>query len=166
MKLISQRRGKLALSLFAAIAIGTSTLSVPAFSADYAAPSAPAKVTVMQTTGGLKVYWNKVAGSPKITNYIVSAGVNSCPVIVDGSATSAVMPALAKTAMTVTVQAVNEYGISATKAADSAVTPTSVTSQPLKSVQLLQLSDFHGQVDGGSTFGAALLSSNFEAERA
>ena len=165
MKLISQRRGRLALSLLATIAIGTSTVSVPAFSADYAAPSAPSKVTVMQTNGGLEVFWTRVAGSPKISHYIVSGGVNSCPVIVDGSATKAVMPALSKSALTVTVQAVNEYGISATKAADAPVTPESVTTQPLKSVQLLQLSDFHGQIDG-TNFGAALLASNFAAERA
>ncbi len=166
MKLISQRRGKLALSLLATIAIGASTASVPAFSADYAAPSAPSKVTVMQASGGLKVYWSKVSGSPKISHYIVSGGLNSCPVIVDGSATSAVMPALSKSALTVTVQAVNEYGISVTKAADAAVTPMSVTRQPLKSVQLLQLSDFHGQVEANRTFGAGLLALNFEAERA
>ena len=166
MKLISQRRGRLALSLLATIAIGTSTVSVPAFSADYAAPSAPSKVTVTQATGGLKVYWSKVSGSPKISHYIVSGGLNSCPVIVDGSATSAVLPALSKSALTVTVQAVNEYGISATKAADAAVTPMSVTRQPLKSVQLLQLSDFHGQVEANRTFGAGLLALNFEAERA
>jgi len=166
MKLISQRRVRLGLSLIAAIAIGTSTVSVPAFSADYSAPSAPTKVTVTQATGGLKVYWSKVSGSPKISHYIVSGGVNSCPVIVSGSATSAVMPTLSKSAMTVTVQAVNEYGISATKAAEAAVTPESVTRQPLKSVQLLQLSDFHGQVEANRTFGAGLLALNFEAERA
>ena len=166
MKLISQRRVRLGLSLIAAIAIGTSTVSVPAFSADYSAPSAPTKVTVTQATGGLKIYWSKVSGSPKISHYIVSGGVNSCPVIVSGSATSAVMPALSKSAMTVTVQAVNEYGISATKAAEAAVTPESVTRQPLKSVQLLQLSDFHGQVEANRTFGAGLLALNFEAERA
>lgn len=166
MKLISQRRGRLALSLLATIAIGTSTVSVPAFSADYAAPSAPSKVTVMQASGGLKVYWSQVSGSPKISHYIVSGGLNSCPVIVDGSKTSAVMPALSQSALTVTVQAVNEYGISVTKAADAAITPMSVTRLPLKSVQLLQLSDFHGQVEANRTFGAGLLSLNFEAERA
>ena len=141
-------------------------MSVPAFSADYAAPSAPSKVTVMQASGGLKVYWSQVSSSPKISHYIVSGGLNSCPVIVDGSKTSAVLPALSQSALTVTVQAVNEYGISATKAADAAITPMSVTRLPLKSVQLLQLSDFHGQVEANRTFGAGLLALNFEAERA
>jgi 5'-nucleotidase len=67
--------------------------------------------------------------------------------------------------VTVTVQAVNEYGISTAVATEAEVTPTSVTSAPLKSVQLLQLSDFHGQLEPSRSFGAALLTSNFEAER-
>ncbi|MEL0237515.1 MAG: 5'-nucleotidase C-terminal domain-containing protein, partial [Aquiluna sp.] len=67
--------------------------------------------------------------------------------------------------MTITVQAVNEYGISAPVATGVEVTPQSVTTQPLKSVQLLQLSDFHGQLEPNRSFGAALLASNFAAER-
>jgi 5'-nucleotidase len=75
------------------------------------------------------------------------------------------MPALSLDPVTVTVQAVNEYGISTAVATEAEVTPTSVTSAPLKSVQLLQLSDFHGQLEPSRSFGAALLTSNFEAER-
>jgi 5'-nucleotidase len=120
---------------------------------------------VAQTTGGLKVYWRAVKGSPATTHYIISGGVGSCPVIVDGTRTNAVMPALSLDPVTVTVQAVNEYGISTAVATEAEVTPTSVTSAPLKSVQLLQLSDFHGQLEPSRSFGAALLSSNFAAER-
>ena len=75
------------------------------------------------------------------------------------------MPALSLDPITVTVQAVNEYGISAPVATETLVTPTSVTSAPLKSVQLLQLSDFHGQLEPNRSFGAALLASNFAVER-
>ena len=83
----------------------------------------------------------------------------------DGNRTNATMPALSLDPMTVTVQAVNEYGISAPVATETLVTPASVTSAPLKSVQLLQLSDFHGQLEPNRSFGAALLASNFAVER-
>ena len=167
MKSIIQRRVRLVLSLFAALAIGASTFSAPAFSAgDYSAPKAPFRVSVIPESGGLKVFWSRVAGSPAISHYIVSGGVNSCPVIVDGSATSAMMPTLSLDPMRISVQAVNEYGISAARSTTGTVTPISVTSESLKSVQLLQLSDFHGQVEANNSFGAALLSLNLEAERA
>jgi 5'-nucleotidase len=154
------------MSAFAATVLSATLLVAPAVSAEtFSAPSAPAKITVAQTTGGLKVYWAAVKGSPAITHYIISGGVGSCPIIVDGSRTNAVMPALSKKAMTVTVQAVNEYGISSPVATNAQITPETVTTAPLKSVQLLQLSDFHGQVEANRTFGAALLASNFAAER-
>ncbi|HEY7853575.1 MAG TPA: 5'-nucleotidase C-terminal domain-containing protein [Aquiluna sp.] len=161
-----QRRVRLGLSAFAATALSASLLGAPAVSAEtYSSPSAPAKITVAQTTGGLKVYWRAVRGTPATTHYIISGGVGSCPIIVDGDRTNAVMPALSTDAMTVTVQAVNEYGISSPVATAIEVTPESVTTAPLKSVQLLQLSDFHGQLEPSRSFGAALLTSNFEAER-
>lgn len=167
MKSKIQRRVRLVLSLFAAIAVGASTFSAPAFSAgDYSAPKAPFRVSVVPENGGLKVFWSRVAGSPAISHYIVSGGVNSCPVIVDGNATSAMMPALSLDPLRISVQAVNEYGISSARSTTGTVTPTSVTDQPLKSVQLLQLSDFHGQVEANRTFGAPLLALNLEAERA
>jgi 5'-nucleotidase len=73
------------------------------------------------------------------------------------------MPTLSTKSVTVQVQAVNEYGISAgTKAAS--VTPISYSTKH-KSVQLLQLSDFHGQIEPNSSFGASLLAANFKAER-
>ena len=162
----TQRRVRLGFAALAATALSATLMVSPAVSAEtYTIPSAPTKITVAQTTGGLKVYWTRVAGSPAITSYIISGGVGSCPVIVDGSRTNAVMPTLSLDPMTVTVQAVNEYGISAAVATATEVTPESVTSLPLKSVQLLQLSDFHGQLEANRSFGAALLTSNFAAER-
>lgn len=154
------------MSAFAATVLSATLLGAPAVSAEtFSAPSAPAKITVAQTTGGLKVYWRAVKGSPATTHYIISGGVGSCPIIVDGTRTNAVMPTLSKDAMNITVQAVNEYGISAPVATAEKVTPETVTSAPLKSVQLLQLSDFHGQLEANRSFGAALLASNFAAER-
>ena len=161
-----QRRVRLGLSSIAIASLAVVSLTTPAISAeDYSAPDAPARIGVSQATGGLKVYWSKVDGSPEITNYIISGGVGSCPIIVDGSKTNAVMPALSLDPMTITVQAVNEYGISAPVATGVAVTPASVTTEPLKSVQLLQLSDFHGQLEANRSFGASLLAANFAAER-
>ena len=162
----SQRRVRLGLAVLTASVLSATLMGAPAVSSEtFSAPSAPAKITVAQTTGGLKVYWSAVKGSPAISHYIISGGVNSCPVIVDGNRTNATMPALSLDPMTVTVQAVNEYGISAPVATETLVTPTSVTSAPLKSVQLLQLSDFHGQLEANRSFGAALLASNFAVER-
>jgi 5'-nucleotidase len=84
-------------------------------------------------------------------------------VIVGKDSRSVLMPTLSTKSVTVQVQAVNEYGISAgTKAAS--VTPISYSTKH-KSVQLLQLSDFHGQIEPNSSFGASLLAANFKAER-
>jgi 2',3'-cyclic-nucleotide 2'-phosphodiesterase (5'-nucleotidase family) len=166
MKSIFQRRVRLGLAVLTASVLSATLMGAPAVSSEtFSAPAAPAKITVAQTTGGLKVYWSAVKGSPAISHYIISGGVNSCPVIVEGNRTNATMPTLSLDPMTVTVQAVNEYGISAAVATDSAVTPETVTAAPLKSVQLLQLSDFHGQLEPNRSFGAALLTANFEAER-
>lgn len=167
MKLKTQRRVRLGLSVVAAIAIGASTFSAPAFSSgDYSAPKAPFRVSVFPQDGAFKVFWSRVAGSPAISHYIVSGGVNSCPVIVDGNATSAVMPTLTTDGIKVSVQAVNEYGISTARSTTDVVMPMSASKLPLKSVQLLQLSDFHGQVEANNSFGASLMALNLEAERA
>lgn len=158
---------KAGLATLSSFVLGASLFASPAVSSEtYSIPTAPAKISVSETTGGLKVYWSKVTGTPAITHYIISGGVGSCPVIVDASKTNATLPALSEDAMFVSVQAVNEYGISLPVVSDSDYTPESVTTRPLKNVQLLQLSDFHGQLEANRSFGAALLASNFAAERA
>ncbi|NBU23810.1 MAG: hypothetical protein EBS38_07920, partial [Actinobacteria bacterium] len=164
MQLMIQRRLRVGLASIAATALSALTLSTPAVSAEtYSTPSAPASITVSQAIGGLRVNWAGVEGSPSVTNYIVSGGPGTCPVIVGANSRSVLMPTLSTKSVTVQVQAVNEYGISAgTKA--TAVTPISFSTKH-KSVQLLQLSDFHGQLEPNSSFGAALLSANFKAER-
>ena len=159
-----QRRLRVGLAAFAVTALSAVTLSTPAVSAEtYTIPTAPASISVSQAVGGLRVNWSGVEGAPSVTHYIISAGQGSCPVIVGKDSRSVLMPTLSTKSVTVQVQAVNEYGISAgTKAAS--VTPISYSTKH-KSVQLLQLSDFHGQIEPNSSFGASLLAANFKAER-
>ncbi len=159
-----QRRLRVGLAAFAVTALSAVTLSTPAVSAEtYTIPTAPASISVSQAVGGLRVNWSGVEGAPSVTHYIISAGQGSCPVIVGKDSRSVLMPTLSTKSVTVQVQAVNEYGISAgTKAAS--VTPISFSTKH-KSVQLLQLSDFHGQIEPNSSFGASLLAANFKAER-
>ena len=125
MKLSLQRRLRVGLAAVAATALGALTLSTPAVSAEtYSIPTAPAKVAVSQAVGGLRVNWTGVDGAPDVTHYIVSAGQGSCPVIVGANSRSVLMPTLSTKSVTVQVQAVNEYGISAA-AKTAAVTPIS-----------------------------------------
>ncbi|MCF8528481.1 MAG: 5'-nucleotidase C-terminal domain-containing protein [Aquiluna sp.] len=167
MNTIRQRRTKFGLAVTTAFMLGFASLSAPAVSVEtYAAPAAPAKVTTIAADGGFRVFWKAVTANPGVSYYIVSGGEGSCPVIVPGTATSAFMYALDETALNVTVQAVSNYGISATASSGQAIAPISATDLPLKSVQLLQLSDFHGQIEANRSFGAALLALNFDAERA
>jgi 5'-nucleotidase len=66
------------------------------------------------------------------------------------------------------VQAVNEYGFSQPKASAKSYTAAqlaTVASSANKAVQVLQLSDLHGAVEVGTSFGAALLASNWDADR-
>ena len=167
MNLKSQRRLRVGLAASAAILLGAGLFSTPAVSAEtYAVPSSPTAVTVSQATGGLKVYWRGAKGSPAITNYVITGGPGSCPIIVDGSARSTVLPALDADALTVTVHAVNEYGFSAGKDAAAAVVPKSLASSNLKSVQLLQFSDFHGAIESSRNgIGAAGMAAAFDADR-
>jgi 2',3'-cyclic-nucleotide 2'-phosphodiesterase (5'-nucleotidase family) len=142
-----------------------SSANIASSTETYATPNAPAKVTVVAEEGGFHVYWTPTEASPKITNYIVSAGVNGCAVIVNGSTYYAFLPALTTDAVSITVQSASEYGISTAASASEKVAALSKTTRPLKSVQLLQLSDLHGQIEANSSFGAGLLAANFDADR-
>jgi 5'-nucleotidase len=65
------------------------------------------------------------------------------------------------------VQAVNAYGFSKSAASSKSYTKeelATVASTANKAVQVLQLSDLHGAIEGTS-FGAALLTSNWAADR-
>jgi 5'-nucleotidase len=132
----------------------------------YASPAAPEVIDVVPAVGGVKVSWKPVTALPKVSHYIISGGPGSCPIMVPASKTSAVMPVLSMTDVDVKVQAVNEYGLSASNFFGVPATPKSKASSNLKSVQLLQLSDFHGALEGTtSLFGADGLAGQFALER-
>ena len=167
MKISRQRRIRFGLAAITATLLGFGSFTAPAVSSEtYSAPVAPSKVTTIAAEGGFRVFWKAVTASPPVSYYIVSAGEGSCPVIVPSSAKSAFMFALSEEEVTVTVQAVSDYGISTGASSGEATAPLSQTDLPLKSVQLLQLSDFHGQIEANRTLGASLLALNFDAERA
>jgi 5'-nucleotidase len=66
------------------------------------------------------------------------------------------------------VQAVNAYGFSKPTASNKSYTAAelaTVASSRNKAVQVLQLSDLHGAIEVGGSFGAALLASNWAADR-
>lgn len=156
------------LSTFAASTLCIGLLATPAQSETlYSAPAAPEVTSATGVAGGIKVSWKAPAGAnPSITNYIVSAGVGSCPVIVKGNARSTVIPALNKLDQSVSVQAVNAYGISPLGNYDELVAAKSVAAKSIKSVQVLQLSDFHGAIETtASNIGAPVLASAFAADR-
>jgi 5'-nucleotidase len=67
------------------------------------------------------------------------------------------------------VQAVNAYGFSKPAASKTSYTKeqlVTVSSSQNRAVQVLQLSDLHGAIEVGNSFGAALLASNWAADRA
>jgi 5'-nucleotidase len=67
------------------------------------------------------------------------------------------------------VQAVNAYGFSKPATSNKSYTAAqlaTVANSNNKAVQVLQLSDLHGAIEVGGSFGAALLTSNWAADRA
>ena len=156
-------------TLFGSLAIASVLLAgtqLPAHSVEYAAPTAPEVIDVAPANGGVKVVWKSVSATPKVTHYIISGGQGSCPIMVPASKTSAVLPVLSMTDVDVTVQAANEYGLSPEQSFGLLVAPKTKASSSLKSVQLLQFSDFHGALEGTSSiFGADGLAGQFALER-
>ena len=139
----------------------------------YSLPEAPTNVTSMMGRDGVVVKWTPSIGTlPEITGYVVSAGAGSCPIYVHGGKRSIItMPVVVgQPAGTPVVQAVNAYGFSkpaASKGTHSAANLAKVASTNNQAVQILQLSDFHGAVEAGtSAFGAPGLAANWDADRA
>jgi len=138
----------------------------------YVLPDAPTKVTSTIVANGVFVKWTPPAGIlPAVTGYVVSAGAGSCPIYVHGGKrTGIVMPVVVgQPAGTPFVQAVNAYGFS--KPGTSGMTHAAadlakVASTQNQAVQILQLSDLHGAIEAGTSFGAAGLASNWDADRA
>ena len=152
------------------VSIATMATTLPSSVADdagFATPSAPASVQARAAGDGVRVTWAPVAAQPAVTNYVVHAGPNSCPVVVPASATSAVLPVPGKGATVLPqVLAVNAYGQSASTAAAQSVKAAGNGTR-YRPVQFLQLSDFHGAITGSRTSaGAARLATAFDADRA
>jgi len=159
-----------------ALALATSALVVltsPQVTANtYAVPAAPVIKKAYLTSNGVRVVFDKVIASPAVNAYVVSGGEGSCPITLPATTTGVVtLPIIeGQTSATISVKAVNAHGFS--KAATwsktfSATDLAGVSKSSWKAVQLLQLSDFHGAIEGtSSNAGTALLMSAFAAERA
>jgi 5'-nucleotidase len=157
------------------LALATSllvSLVVPtAQAATYSLPNAPTNVTSYLGAKGVVVKWTPGADvDPGISGYVVSAGAGSCPIFVPAANHNVVtMPVvIGQPAGTPVVQAVNAYGFSKPAASNKSYTKdqlATVASSTNKNVQLLQLSDLHGAIETGSSFGTPLLVSNWAADR-
>ena len=157
------------------IALATSllvSLLVPTAQANtFSLPNAPTNVTSYIGAKGVVVRWTPGADvSPGITGYVVSAGAGSCPIFVPAKNKNVVtMPVVVgQPAGRPVVQAVNAYGFSKPAASNKSYTAAElavVSSPNNKAVQVLQLSDLHGAIEVGNSFGAPLLVSNFDADR-
>ncbi len=158
-------------SFMASIALVTGTAVLPGAVANTAAtyeiPSSPIVVSSSATNGGIKVTWNKVTANPPVTSYIVSAGPGSCPVIVSGKATSAVLPIIkGSDDQVANVQAVNAYGISDPGSDGVSVTVRQFAKSSVRNLQILGLTDLHGALESSNTsIGASALSAAFAEER-
>ena len=166
-------RKKLSFGIFAVVASLAVTMVTPIAQANvvYSTPSAPTNVTSYLSTRGVVVKWTPSATvTPAITHYVVSAGAGSCPILVPATSNSVVtMPVVVgQPGGTPVVQALNAYGFSKPTASTKSYTAAELATvaSPLhKAVQVLQLSDLHGAIEVGGSFGAALLASNWAADR-
>ena len=148
------------------------SLLVPsAQAATYSLPNAPTNVTSYLSSRGVVVKWTPGdAVEPGVIGHVVSAGAGSCPIFVPfGNRSIITMPVVeGQPAGTPVVQAVNAYGFSKPTASSKSYTKeqlATVASSLNKAVQVLQLSDLHGAIEVGTSFGAALLASNWAADR-
>lgn len=165
------------ISLVGAFALFAATLAMaPAASSaeQFSIPAAPKNVTASVSSAGIMVKW--VAPSnvqPEVTTYVVSGGQGSCPIYVSPTKAhmQTILPVVAgQTSVTPTVVAVNAYGISApgtAKTIGAAALANVNKRSDLRVIQLDQLSDFHGAIEGTSTnAGAAILTTAFAKDRA
>jgi 5'-nucleotidase len=148
-------------------------LTSPQVSANtYAVPAAPVIKKAYVTPKGVRVVFDKVTASPAVNAYVISGGQGSCPITVPANTTGVVtLPIIAgQTTATISIKAVNAYGFSTAgtwSKTFSASDLAGVATSTWQAVQLLQLSDLHGAIEGtSSNAGTALLMSAFAAERA
>jgi len=164
-KILSMGSLALATSLLVSLLVPTAQANT------FSLPNAPTTVTSYLGAKGVVVRW--VAGAdvaPGVIGHVVSAGAGSCPIFVPIRNNSVVtMPVVVgQPAGTPVVQAVNAYGFSKPTASNKSYTAAelaTVSSSLNKAVQVLQLSDLHGAIEVGGSFGAALLASNWAADR-
>jgi 2',3'-cyclic-nucleotide 2'-phosphodiesterase (5'-nucleotidase family) len=148
-----------------------SLLAPTAQAVTYSLPNAPTSVTSYLGAKGVVVRW--IPGEtvePGITGYVVSAGPGSCPIFVPAKNNNVVtMPVvIGQPAGTPVVRAVNAYGFSKPTASSKSYTAAqlgTVANSGNKAIQVLQLSDLHGAIEVGNSFGAPLLVSNWNADR-
>ena len=159
-------------SIVLATSLLVSLLVPTAQAATFSLPNAPTSVTSKFGSTGIVVRWTPAADvTPAVTGYVVSAGAGSCPVFVPAKKRGNIvlMPVVVgQPAGTPVVQAVNAYGFSKPTASTTSYTAAQlakVASSSNKNVQLLQLSDLHGAIEVGNSFGTALLASNWDADR-
>ena len=148
------------------------SLLVPSAQANtYSLPNAPTNVTSHLSARGVVVEWTPATDvQPAVTGYVVSAGPGSCPIFVPAKNRNFItMPVVVgQPAGTPVVQAVNAYGFSKPALSNRSYTKEQLakSASPVnKAVQVLQLSDLHGAIEVGTSFGAPLLVSNWEADR-
>lgn len=156
----------------ATLAIQNSATSV-ANAGAYAIPSAPTNITFHPGAAGMVVHWDEVTANPAVTNYIVSGGAGSCPVVVSANSHRVVtVPIVSgQKSFVPTVQAVNSLGISASGVALKKVSAADFAQLSVnpnyKAAQILEFSDFHGAIEAtSSNIGAAGLTASFNADRA
>jgi 2',3'-cyclic-nucleotide 2'-phosphodiesterase (5'-nucleotidase family) len=163
-------------AVVSALALTTSAIVVltsPQVTANtYAVPAAPVIKKATVTPQGVRVVFNTVTASPAITGYVLSGGAGSCPITVPAATKGVVtLPIIeGQTSATISIKAVNAYGFSPAgtwSKTFSATDLAGVAKSTWQSVQILQLSDLHGAIEGTSAnAGTALLMSAFAAERA
>lgn len=164
------------ISLLGALAlIATTVAMAPAASSaeQYSIPAAPTNVTASVSGAGIMVKWTAPTNvQPEITTYVVSGGQGSCPIYVSPNKghMQAILPVVAgMTSVTPQVVAANAYGISApgyAKKLSADALSKAIVRSDLRVVQLDQLSDFHGAIEGTSTnSGAAILTTAFANDR-
>ena len=163
-------------AVVSALALTTSTLVVltsPQVNANtFAVPAAPVIKKAYLVSNGVRVVFDKVTASPAVNAYVLSTGPGSCAITLPANTSGVVtLPIITgQTTATVSIRAVNAYGFSAAGTWSKTFTATElagVTSTSWQAVQLLQLSDLHGAIEGTSAnAGTALLTTAFAAERA
>jgi len=172
MKITLSTRKTTGLGILALVTSLLVSLLAPTAQANtFSFPNAPTNVTSYLGAKGVVVKWTPGADvAPGITGYVVSAGAGSCPIFVPAKAHNVVtMPVVVgQPAGRPVVQAVNAYGFSKPAASNKSYTAAelaTVSSSNNKAVQVLQLSDLHGAIEVGNSFGAPLLVSNWDADR-